>query len=123
MLNDIHDQRAVAILNKFNSFYETTWNKNHVILSGYDMDGNPLSDESDMPTTAGAIIGLSSTDQNLAREVYKEQITVNFYPINSDWIDEESSNNQIWGAFASEYLGVGISKNEMSLQINKSNNL
>lgn len=108
MAEDSNDPRAIQILKKLDAFYQSEWQKNNMIYAEYDMTGKPLSQYSDIATTAGAIIGLNALHQNIAYTIYKNAITTQFHTNGMYW-GEQSVNyyNQNWGAFAVQYLGVG----------------
>jgi endo-1,4-beta-D-glucanase Y/predicted membrane-bound dolichyl-phosphate-mannose-protein mannosyltransferase len=107
MAEDISDPRAQAVLKKLTDFYQSEWEKNHLIFSEYDMTGKPLSISSDIPTSAGAIIGLHAMNQSLALTIYQNELTTQFHTNGMYWGQSTNYYSQNWGAFAVQYLGVG----------------
>lgn len=107
MADDIHDKRAQEILAKLNTFYESKWSQDHMIFSEYDLDGKALSDNSDVPTSAGAIIGLHAMNQNIAVDIYNGDIVSRFSKKGIYWGQPRNYYTQNWAFFAVQYLGVG----------------
>lgn len=107
-----NDPRAQAILSKLASFYESAWQKNHIIFAQYDMNGNPLSQFSDVPTSAGAIIGLNALHNSLANTIYKDEIVSRFNKNGLYWGQPNNYYSQNWAWFAVKYLGIGGEKNQ-----------
>lgn len=107
MAADSSDPRAQAILKKLDAFYQSEWNKNHMIMSEYSLDGKPLSDYSDIPTDAGAIIALHAMNNNVAYKIYQSDIIKQFNTKGLYWGQAKNYYSQNWAWFAVEYLGVG----------------
>jgi len=107
MAEDSNDSRARDILIKFVNFYQSEWDKNHIIFSEYDMTGKPLTNFSDIPTSAGAIIGLHALNQNLSYDIYKTDLISRFNAKGLYWGQMTNYYSQNWAAFAVQYLGIG----------------
>lgn len=107
MADDKDDSRAQTILKTLNAFYESEWTKNHMIASEYDQDGKALSDFSDIPTDAGAIIALHALNNDVAYDIYRTDITKQFNTHDRYWGQPTNYYSQNWAWFAVKYLGVG----------------
>ena len=104
MTNDIHDPRAQSILQKLNEFYQSEWTKNHLIASGYDMEGKPLSHFSDLSTSAGAIISLYALNQKTANDIYKSEIMNRFHKDDNYWGQKTNYYSQNWAWFTTQII-------------------
>jgi endo-1,4-beta-D-glucanase Y/4-amino-4-deoxy-L-arabinose transferase-like glycosyltransferase len=108
MAQDSNDSRAKAILTKLADFYQSEWDNNHMIYSEYDMTGKPLSNVSDIPPSAGAIIGLYALDQKgLATDIYRADLISRYNASGMYWGQPTNYYSQNWGAFALQYIGAG----------------
>ena len=78
-----------------------------MIYAKYDMTGKPLTNFSDISTSAGAIIGLYALHQNLAFDIYKTDLISRYNAGGMYWGQPTNYYSQNWGAFAVQYIGVG----------------
>jgi len=107
MADDIQDPRARNILQKLDAFYQSQWTTTGMISSEYDLDGKPLSENSDLSTDAGAIIGLHALQQDLADTLYRSDILPQFHPQGIYWGRQKDYINQSSPALAIQYLAQG----------------
>jgi endo-1,4-beta-D-glucanase Y len=107
MADDKQDPRAQAILLKLASFYASEWTKHRLISAEYDLNGGAKSQYSDIPGSAGAIIGLHAVNNGIAYEIYREEIMPRYHAGKTYWGQPWNYYSQNWAAFSVQYLGIG----------------
>jgi len=104
MYQDKNDLRAQNNLAQLSKFYTNSWEKHGYIAASYDQHGEPASDFSDIATSAGAVIALSTTNQELAQEIFNHEIAAKLDPSTYIFGDKDNYYAQNWGAFALQIL-------------------
>jgi hypothetical protein len=72
------------------------------------LNGEGISENSDISTSAGAVIGLHAMkEDNIADAIYYADIIKRYHINGAYWGQPKNYYSQNWAAFAVQYLGAG----------------
>jgi endo-1,4-beta-D-glucanase Y/4-amino-4-deoxy-L-arabinose transferase-like glycosyltransferase len=96
------DPRAITILQRFASFFDTQLATKGTLLAGYTLDGSGTAPFSDVAPSAGAFIGMQAVNDPNALKVLKTDIRDRYHSTGNYWGQPYNYYSQNWGAFAEQ---------------------